>query len=89
MQHPAHVLCHEEVVFLEFRSRPQNVPVPGIVPLLKQFRPSDPEVFARHAETFPPIDTLSVETDLGGWEKAQEVHFADGGLYDKIMAERR
>ncbi|MDD2869251.1 sulfate ABC transporter substrate-binding protein [Neomegalonema sp.] len=55
----------------------------------KQFRPSDAEVFARHAETFPPIDTLSVETDLGGWEKAQQVHFADGGLYDKIMAERR
>ncbi|WP_018634285.1 sulfate ABC transporter substrate-binding protein [Neomegalonema perideroedes] len=55
----------------------------------RQFRPSDPEVFARHAETFPEIKTLSVETDLGGWPKAQETHFADGGFYDKIMAERR
>ena len=55
----------------------------------RQFRPVDAEVFARHAEAFPPIETLSVEEDLGGWKQVQEVHFADGGLYDRIMAERR
>ncbi|MDR2688168.1 MAG: sulfate ABC transporter substrate-binding protein [Azoarcus sp.] len=49
------------------------------------FRPRDPEVFARHAAKYPVIRTFSVESALGGWDKVQKLHFADGGLFDQII----
>lgn len=53
-----------------------------------QFRPRDPDVLAKHAKTFPPVTTFKVEELLGGWENVQKVHFADGAIYDQIMARR-
>ncbi len=33
---------------------------------------------------------LTIDGDFGGWAKAQETHFADGGEFDRIfkMAKR-
>jgi sulfate transport system substrate-binding protein len=28
---------------------------------------------------------VTVDSAFGGWKKAQATHFADGGLFDKIM----
>lgn len=52
------------------------------------FRPSDPAVLARFGNRFPPIATFKVEELPGGWEAVQKVHFADGAIYDQIMASR-
>ena len=48
------------------------------------FRPSDKDVLAKHAATFPPLEMIDVETTFGGWAKAQKTHFADGGVFDQI-----
>ncbi|WP_439814207.1 sulfate ABC transporter substrate-binding protein [Zavarzinia sp. CC-PAN008] len=47
------------------------------------YRPSDPEVLARHPETFPAIKLVTIE-ELGGWRKVQAEHFGDGGIFDQI-----
>jgi sulfate transport system substrate-binding protein len=52
------------------------------------FRPQAPDTRAKYARNFPPVKTLTVEKDLGGWRAAQQTHFADGGLYDQISASR-
>ncbi len=48
------------------------------------YRPIDKEVLARHADAFKPVDMVDVETVFGGWGKAQETHFKDGGAFDAI-----
>ncbi len=52
-------------------------------------RPRDPAVFARHADQFKSLKTFRVEDVFGGWAKAQQTHFADGGLYDQIIVEAK
>jgi len=49
------------------------------------FRPRLESVAARHADRFPRIVTFTVDEVFGGWEKAQAVHFADGGVFDRIF----
>ncbi|MCC7463520.1 MAG: sulfate ABC transporter substrate-binding protein [Gammaproteobacteria bacterium] len=52
------------------------------------FRPRDPAVLARHAATFPSIPTLVSIADFGGWDRAQQAHFAEGGSFDRAYAGR-
>jgi sulfate transport system substrate-binding protein len=51
-------------------------------------RPRDPAVMARAAHRFPPVATFTVEEELGGWDKVQREHFADGGVFDQISVAR-
>ena len=48
------------------------------------FRPRDPEVAARYAGTFAQVPLVTVDGLFGGWAKAQAVHFADGGTFDRM-----
>ena len=52
------------------------------------FRPRDEAVLARNASRFPAVHTFRVEDTLGGWDKVQTVHFADGAIYDQIAVKR-
>jgi sulfate transport system substrate-binding protein len=47
-------------------------------------RPRNTEVFNKHKSDFKPIELFSVDEVFGGWQKAQKVHFADGGTFDQI-----
>jgi sulfate transport system substrate-binding protein len=47
------------------------------------YRPVDADVAARHADLFPAL-TLMTIADFGGWKAAQEKHFAEGGMFDRI-----
>ena len=49
------------------------------------YRPRDPEVAAKYASVFPKVKLVTI-ADFGGWAQAQKVHFADGGVFDKIYA---
>ncbi|MEZ5286677.1 MAG: sulfate ABC transporter substrate-binding protein [Vicinamibacterales bacterium] len=53
------------------------------------YRPHDMVVAARHARTFPAMTLFSVEEAAGSWNAAQAAHFADGALFDRIVAEGR
>lgn len=52
------------------------------------FRPRDPAVLKKHAAKYPAIRTFTVEQKLGGWAAVQKAHFADGALYDQIVARK-
>ncbi|SER11948.1 sulfate transport system substrate-binding protein [Solimonas aquatica] len=51
-------------------------------------RPIDEAVLKKYAERFPAVNTFSVEQRYGSWSAAQAKHFADGGLFDQIYAQR-
>jgi sulfate/thiosulfate-binding protein len=52
------------------------------------YRPSDPAVAARYQARFKAIPMVTI-ADLGGWDKAQQTHFADGGIFDQITGAAR
>ena len=52
------------------------------------YRPRNPEVAARYAGQFAKLDLVTIDTAFGGWAKAQATHFADGAIFDQIMAGR-
>jgi sulfate/thiosulfate-binding protein len=48
------------------------------------YRPRDAQVAAKYASQFPKLNLLTIK-DFGGWAKAQQTHFADGGVFDQIL----
>ncbi|MBA3658689.1 MAG: sulfate ABC transporter substrate-binding protein [Gemmatimonadales bacterium] len=48
------------------------------------YRPRLASVAAKYAAQFPKVSTFTVDETFGGWRKAQETHFADGGTFDQI-----
>jgi sulfate/thiosulfate-binding protein len=51
------------------------------------YRPRDEAVLKKHAADFPTVKMVSI-SDLGGWNKVQEKHFNDGGLFDQIYLKK-
>jgi sulfate/thiosulfate-binding protein len=47
------------------------------------YRPRLDSVAKKYASVFPKIRLVSID-ELGGWQKAQKTHFADGGIFDQI-----
>jgi len=48
------------------------------------FRPKNQAILARYATRFKPLELFTVNEIAGSWQKAQQVHFADGGIFDQI-----
>jgi sulfate/thiosulfate transport system substrate-binding protein len=48
------------------------------------YRPRNAAVAAKYASQFPKLSLVTVDEVFGGWKKAHETHFADGGLFDQI-----
>ncbi|WP_145538409.1 sulfate ABC transporter substrate-binding protein [Yersinia kristensenii] len=48
------------------------------------YRPRDPAVAAKFANEFPKLKLFTIDDVFGGWTKAQQVHFATGGVFDEI-----
>jgi sulfate transport system substrate-binding protein len=53
------------------------------------YRPRDAAVLAKYAGQFARIELFTVDKVFGGWDKAQKVHFADGGVFDRIFGANR
>jgi len=51
------------------------------------FRPRDPKVLKEFAAKFPGKPTFTI-ADFGGWDRAHEVHFKDGGIFDQLVARK-
>jgi sulfate transport system substrate-binding protein len=45
---------------------------------------ADPADIAR----FPTLELVTIDAEFGGWPKVQQQHFADGGIFDQIFANR-
>ena len=48
------------------------------------YRPQSSQVLAKHASQFPKLTLFTIDDTFGGWQKTQKIHFADGGVFDKI-----
>ena len=48
------------------------------------FRPRSETVLAKFASQFPKIRLVTIDDVFGGWDRAQKVHFEDGGFFDQI-----
>ena len=48
------------------------------------YRPSNEKILKEYENQFDLNVNLVTIKDFGGWDKAQQTHFADGGIFDKI-----
>jgi len=48
------------------------------------YRPRSEKATAKYANQFAQLKLITVDEVFGGWQKAQKVHFADGGTFDQI-----
>ncbi|WP_242223481.1 sulfate ABC transporter substrate-binding protein [Bacillus cereus group sp. BfR-BA-01380] len=48
------------------------------------YRPRDQKVAEKYVSQSPNVQLFTVDEVFGGWKKAQETHFDDGGVFDKI-----
>jgi sulfate/thiosulfate-binding protein len=48
------------------------------------YRPRDSAILAAHAADFPNVPMCTIDDVFGGWQKAQAIHFSDGGVFDQI-----
>lgn len=53
------------------------------------FRPRLDSVVKKHAAEFKPLQLFTIDEVFGGWQKAQKIHFDDGGLFDQIYVARK
>ncbi|MDI1247886.1 MAG: sulfate ABC transporter substrate-binding protein [Lacunisphaera sp.] len=49
------------------------------------YRPAASEAAkAKYAGSFPQVELFTIDAAFGGWTKAKQAHFADGGTFDQI-----
>jgi sulfate transport system substrate-binding protein len=48
------------------------------------YRPVSKTVLAAHADQFGALELFSAEEVFGDWAQIQKIHFADGGVFDRI-----
>lgn len=49
------------------------------------YRPRSAAVAAKFADQFPKLQLFTVDEVFGGWQKAHQAHFAEGGVFEKIQ----
>jgi len=49
------------------------------------YRPRNQTVADKYAANFTQLKLITVDQEFGGWQKAQQTHFADGGVFDQIF----
>ncbi len=50
------------------------------------YRPRNQAIAAKHQGNFAKLELFTINEAFGGWAKAQQDHFADGGTFDQIYA---
>jgi sulfate/thiosulfate transport system substrate-binding protein len=53
------------------------------------YRPRMKSVVARFATQFPNVKLFTIDEVFGGWQKAQNEYFSDGGVFDQIYGAGR
>jgi ABC-type sulfate transport system substrate-binding protein len=48
------------------------------------YRPRDVDALAKHSSELPKLAFFTMDETFGGWVKAHETFFADGGIFDQI-----
>jgi sulfate/thiosulfate transport system substrate-binding protein len=53
------------------------------------YRPRVESVAQKHAGRFPKLTLFTIEEVFGGWQRAQKLHFMEGGAFDQIQQGNR
>ncbi|TCM69110.1 sulfate transport system substrate-binding protein [Acinetobacter calcoaceticus] len=53
------------------------------------YRPRNEQILAKYSAQFPKLKTFTIDEVFGGWPKAQQTHFVNGGVFDQIYNNRR
>jgi len=53
------------------------------------YRPRLESVAAQSARSFAKVNLFTIDDVFGGWQKAQKIHFSDGGVFDQIYTPGR
>ena len=69
--------------YLEFLYTPEGQEIAA----KHYYRPRLPAVANKYAQQFPKVQLFTIQ-EFGGWGKAQQTHFSDGGIFDKIFEGR-
>lgn len=70
--------------YLEYLYSPEGQDIAG----KNYYRPVDKKIAAKYGKQFAPVKFITVDEVFGGWKKAQQTHFADGGTFDQITSVR-
>ena len=70
--------------YLEYLYSPQGQDIAG----RNYYRPTDPFVAAKYARQHSKVNLFTIDQVFGGWAKAQQRHFADGGSFDRIYSRK-
>jgi len=52
------------------------------------YRPRSQKAQAKYAKQLPKLNLLTIDEAFGGWDRATQVHFVDGGTFDQIYAKK-
>ncbi len=66
--------------YLEYLYSPEGQDIAG----KNYYRPTDKKIAEKYAKQFAPVKLITIDEVFGGWQKAQKMHFADGGTFDQI-----
>lgn len=52
------------------------------------YRPTLDLVAKKYANQFAKVNLIKIDDVFGGWQKAQKIHFNDGGVFDEIILKK-
>lgn len=52
------------------------------------YRPRSAKAQAKYAKQLPKLNLFTIDEAFGGWDKASQVHFVDGGKFDHIYTRK-
>jgi len=50
------------------------------------YRPRNAKIMAKYSQKFPRVALFTIKELFGSWSDAQRVHFANGGVFDRIYS---
>jgi sulfate/thiosulfate transport system substrate-binding protein len=50
----------------------------------RYYRPRSEAVAKKYSNQFPKVKLFTLAEIIGDWQKAQKIHFADGGVFDQV-----
>lgn len=52
------------------------------------YRPRSQKAQAKYAKQLPKLNLFTIDEAFGGWDRATQVHFVDGGTFDQIYSKK-
>ncbi|MGR2681004.1 sulfate ABC transporter substrate-binding protein [Chromobacterium haemolyticum] len=70
--------------YLKFLYTPQGQTIAA----QNYYRPRDAKIAAQYAGQFPKVKLFTLQETFGDWRSTQRKHFADGGVFDQLVAKK-